>query len=190
MRNPNPFTSRQIYLLQAIREKIRQINDPDSEVIRHDSYKWYVENLAGFGKIPKITFKPNSQYIKSEIMIEAGLTESISEDRKHKRASARTQHNVISKPKNDKQRLADLFDKEWNNIALKLKKAAFTAAFINQLFATLHQQISVPIQLLQGIIMDEYKSQIKTEEPIHDLSPARTESRYYEDELLEVEWNQ
>ena len=185
MRNPNPFTARQIKLLEAIREKLRQINDPDSEIITNESYDWYTETITGIGKIPKIRFKPGSQSIKSDIMEQAGLTESISEDRKQKRASARTRHNLRSKPKNDKERLADLFDKEWNNIALKLKKAAFTAAYINQLFSTGQQAVSEPIQLLQNIIREEYKDQIKAGEPIHDQKPAKPESNYA-DELIGV----
>ena len=186
MRNPNPFTARQIKLLEAIREKLRQINDPDPEIITNESYDWYTETITGIGKIPKIRFKPGSQSIKSDIMEQAGLTESISDDRKQKRSQARDRHNLNSKPKTDTERLADLFGKEWNNIALKLKKAAFTAAYINQLFSTGQQQVSDPIQLLQSIITEEYKDQIKIGEPIHDPEPAKPESSY-EDELMGVE---
>jgi hypothetical protein len=188
MRNQNPFTVRQIRLLEAIRKKLREINDPDLEIITNESYNWYTETIAGIGKIPKIRFKPGSQSIKSNIMEQAGLTESISEDRKLKRSQARTRHKLDSKPKKDKERLADLFDKEWNNIALKLKKAAFTAAFINQLFSTSQQTISDPIELLQCIIQEEYKDQIKAGEPIHDPEPAQEEPESnYADELMQVE---
>ena len=185
MRNPNPFTDRQIRLLEAIRERLREINDPDPEIITNESYGWYTETIAGIGKIPKIRFKPGSQSIKSEIMEQAGLTESISHDRKQKRSQARTRHNLCSKPKKDKERLADLFDKEWNNIALKLKKAAFTAAYINQLFSTGQQAVSEPIQLLQSIIQEEYRDHIKAKEPIHDPEPAKPESSYA-DELMGI----
>jgi len=187
MRNPNPLTARQIRLLEAIRNRLRKINDPDPEVITNESYEWFIETITGIGKIPKIRFKPGSQSIKSEIMEQAGLTESISHDRKQKRSQARTRHNLHFKPKTDTERLADLFDKEWNNIALKLKKAAFTAAYINQLFSTNQQTVSEPIQLLQSIIQEEYKDKIKAGKPIHDPEPAQKKPESsYADELMEV----
>jgi hypothetical protein len=122
----------------------------------------------------------------------AGLTESISEERTEKRTSARQAHNIKSKPKNNRERLSDLFDKEWNNIMLKLKKATFTAAYINGLFAGPTQTISEPMQLLQTIIQDEYKHQIKPRSPIHTEAPtkenpAKEAPKGYDEELMEVE---
>jgi len=188
MRNPNPFTARQISLLEAIRNRLREINDPDPEIITNESYEWYTETIAGIGKIPKIRFRPGSQSIKSDIMEQAGLTESISDDRKQKRSLARTRYKLDTKPKKDKERLADLFDKEWNNIALKAKKATFTAAYINQLFSTSQQSVSKPIRLLQSVIQEEYKDQIKaSKEPIHDPEPVEKPESSYADELMEVD---
>jgi hypothetical protein len=54
VRNPQPFTERQIRFLEAIREKIRQINDPDPDIITHESYEFNIEQTKQFGKIPKI----------------------------------------------------------------------------------------------------------------------------------------
>ena len=65
MRNPQPFTERQIRILETIREKIQQINDPDPDIITHESYEFHIEQTKQFGKIPKIRFRPNSGQIKA-----------------------------------------------------------------------------------------------------------------------------
>jgi len=59
MRNPNPFTTRQLHLLQAVHEKIKAINDPDPDVITHEIYEFTTSATKDFGKIPKITFRPS-----------------------------------------------------------------------------------------------------------------------------------
>jgi len=193
-RTRNPFTARQISLLVAIREKIMEINCPEKDYISHESVDFYIEQTKIFGMIPKLAFKPNTQSIKAEIMRNAGLTESVSENRKERLASIRRAHGFRPKrkPKNDRERLADLFDKEWNNIALKAKKATFTAAYINHLFAGQNQQIAEPIKLLQQIIRDEYADQIKPHrQPINgnpDIkTPETRESKRYKgyDTVLE-----
>jgi len=185
MRNPQPFTDRQIRLLEAIREKIRQINDPDPEIITHESYEFYIEQTKQFGKIPKIRFRPNSGQIKAEIIEKAGL---INESQNEKKAEIRKKFG-IREARNSK---ANLFESEWNNIMHKAKKATFTAAYINQLFATDHQTIAEPMQLLQRVVMDEYSKQIKAKkEIIHSKEKPETQEnkgvRSYEEELMEVE---
>ncbi len=189
MRNPNPFTDQQIKFLEAIRDKIREINDPHKDYVSHESVTWYTEQLKGFGKIPKIRFKPNAQSIKAEIMRSAGLTDSISESRKQSRRAARKKQDYRQKsPKNDTQRLADLFDKMWNNIALKAKKATFTISYINRLFAMGLMPFSDPANLLQNIIADEYADYIKVEQDQQAVQePEPTEESSYEKELLEVD---
>ena len=165
IRNPNPFTQRQVRLLEAIREKIRVIDDPDPEIITHESYEWYSGQTKQFGKIPKIRFYPNSCLAKSEIIEEAGLTD---ESRQQRIVQLRKELGV-KKPRDKKSRIeARLFESEWNNIMLKAKKATFTVALINQLFCSMNQTISDPIEHLQRIVMDEYSPQIKTKrEDIH-----------------------
>jgi len=88
--------------------------------------------------------------------------------------------------------LANLFESEWNNIMLKSKKATFTAAYINQLFATDQQTIAEPMQLLQSVVMDEYSKQIKAKKDIiHSKEKLESQEnkrvRSYEEELMEVE---
>ena len=42
MRNLAPFTDRQIRLLEAVREKVFQIEDPDPDIITDESYEFHV----------------------------------------------------------------------------------------------------------------------------------------------------
>jgi len=157
-RNPNPFTERQTRLLEAIRERICEISDPDPEIITHESYEWYTEQTKQFGKIPKIRFYPNSCLAKAEIIEKGGL---INESRQQEIAQLR-QNIGIKKPRDKESRIiARLFESEWNNIMLKAKKATFTVALINQLFCSIDQTISEPIRHLQNIVMEEYSPQIK-----------------------------
>lgn len=185
MRNPQPFTDRQIRLLEAIREKMRQINDPDPNIITHESYEFHIEQTKQFGKIPKIKFRPNSGQIKAGIIENAGL---IDVSHNEKKAEIRQKFG-IREARNSK---ANLFESEWNNIMLKVKKATVVAAYINQLFATDQQTIAEPMQFLQSVVMEEYSKQIKVKRDIiHSKEKPETQEngsfRSYEEELMEVE---
>jgi len=184
MRNPNPFTARQIRLLEAIREKIREINDPDPEVITNESYEFHTEQTKQFGKIPKIRFRPNSGQIKAEIIEKDGL---IDESQSEKKVEIRKKYG-IREARNSK---ANLFESEWNNIMFKVKKATFTAAYINQLFATGQQTVSEPIALFQSVVMEEYAGQIKVKmDGIHTEGPEINEKepvKGYGEELMDIQ---
>ena len=162
MRNIHPFTDRQIRLLEAIRKKLGQINDPNPEIITHESYEFYIETTKEIGKVPKISFKPKSCMKKAEIIAVAGLDRP---ERQDELSEIRKKYGI----KEARNREACLFESEWNNIMLKLKKAVFSAALINQMFSTQSQSVSDPIVLLQDIVMVEYASKIKaSKEPIFD----------------------
>lgn len=181
MRNPNPFTARQIRLLEAIQQKLQEIDNLDPEIITNESYEFHTEQTKQFGKIPKLRFRPNSSQIKAEIIDSAGL---IDESLKEKKDEIRTRFG-IREARNAK---ANLFESEWNNIMLKAKKATFTVGLINQLLATSHQTVSEPMTLLQSIVMEEYKGQIKTKNPPQKAnSKENTEIKGYAQELAELE---
>jgi hypothetical protein len=154
MRSPNAFTARQIRFLEAIHNRIKEINNPDPEVITNESYEFHTEQTKQFGKIPKLRFRPRSAQIKAEIIVSPGL---IDESQKEKKAEIRAKFG-IREARNAK---ANLFESEWNNIMLKAKKAAFTVGLINQLLATDLQAVSTPMAQLQSIVMEEYATQIK-----------------------------
>jgi len=79
MRNPNSFTDRHIRLLEAVRNKVQQINDPDPEIIFNELYEFYIRQTREFGRIPKIRFKPHSCQIKAELIRDAGLIDNTKE---------------------------------------------------------------------------------------------------------------
>lgn len=181
MRNQNPFTARQVRLLEAIQGRIQEINNPDPEVITNEGYEFHTEQTKQFGKIPKLRFRPNSSRIKAEIIISAGL---IDESQKEKKAEIRAQFGI----KEARNAKANLFESEWNNIMFKAKKATFTVGLINQLMATDLQPVSTPMALLQSIVMEEYNGQIKTNNPIQTANPKENrEIKGYAQELAELE---
>lgn len=179
MRNPNPFTDRQIKLLEAIHDKLTEINDPDPDIIRHDSYEFTIELTKQFSKIPKLKFSPKSCQIKAELLEKAGL---VSESREKELSEIREKYGIYGARNKEARR----FDSEWNNIMLKAKKAAFTLAYLNQLFALENQQVSDPIAQIQQIVMEEYGQHIKAKTPIYTKEPEQPKSSY-KDELMEVE---
>ena len=193
IRNPNPFTERQTCLLKTIQKKISEINDPDHEIITHESYEWFIEQTNQFGKIPKIRFYPNSCLAKAEIIEKAGLV-----DESRQQEIAQLRENIgIKRPRDKISRIrARLFESEWNNIMLKAKKATFTIALINQLFCSMDQTISEPIEHLQDIVMDEYSPQIKAKrddingkekEKSRSETQENTGIKPYDEELRDIE---
>ena len=178
IRNPNPFTERQLRLLKAIQKKINEINDPDPEIITHESYEWFTEQTKQFGKIPKIRFYPNSCLTKAEIIEKAGLLNEL----RQQEITQLRQNIGIKKPRDKISRIrARLFESEWNNIMLKAKKATFTVALINQLFCSMDQTISEPIRHLQNIVMEEYSPQIKNKrEGIYGKEKEKIGSEKYQ----------
>ena len=186
--NPNPFTDRQLAFLKAIHKRLAQITKPDPDVITHESYSFRTEHTVKYGSIPKLDLKPNRQQIKADIMRDAGLDTPMTDHRKSARQKARTSaghKNPQQPPKSDRQHLAALFDETWNEIMFKVKKAACTAALINQHFTTDTELLAEPMRQIQTIIMTEYQDHIKAPTaPITDPEPARpAQGKSYEDEL-------
>ena len=79
---------------------------------------------------------------------------------------------------------------------LKAKKAIFTIALINQLFCSMDQTISEPIEHLQDIVMDEYSPQIKAKrddingkekEKSRSETQENTGIKPYDEELAQLE---
>lgn len=172
-RNLNPFTERQIRLLEAIQKKLFEINDPEPEIITDESYEWQTEQTKQFGKIPKIKFYPNACLTKSEIIEKAKL---IDESRRQKRITLREKILGKDTPKEKECCFnARLFESEWNNIMFKTKKAAFTVAIINQLFCSMDKTVSELIENLQRIILEEYAPRINNPKNAGNRETRRNE---------------
>jgi hypothetical protein len=194
--NP-PFTHRHIALLEAFNKKVRDIEDPDAPIITNQSCEWTEVTLKGVGTIPKPKLSPNPQQIKAEIMRVAGLDHIVSEAGREKRHKSRQktgytpQHKLL-----DVSRLAQNFDKIWQEIAVKIKSTLHGPAYVNHLFIKPGEQISQPLTILQEAIMTENASTFKlTEVELQRAQDAnqgqsqRTEqlASSYEKELDEVE---
>ena len=188
MRNPNAFTERQIRLIEAVRDKISEINDPDPEIITDMTYEWRSEQTQQFGRIPKIRFKPYSGQIKAELVRKAGL---IDDGRERQLEQLRRKYGVRSA----RNKEARLFESEWNNIMFKIKKATFTVGFLNLVFSGTEQKVAEPIRILQEIVMEEFSPQLKTrQKPIYaddSVKPPETPKnkgiRPYDQQLAALE---
>lgn len=181
IRNQNPFTDRQLRLLEAIRQKMLEITDPDPDVIRHDRYEFYTTLTKRYGRIIKIRFPPRSTQIKAELSESAGL---YTETRRIKITEIRKQRGIKMARNAD----AMLFEEEWNAIAFKFKKAMYTTGLINFLFATGDNPLAEPCRLMQEIILTEYPNIKAKKAPIHTENSETLKSkgiRPYSDELEE-----
>lgn len=175
MRPQNTFTARQIIFIKAICKEIALINTPDPEIITHESYTWSVIQTRRFGKIPKIRFLPHSCQKKAEIMRQSGL---IDPTRQREIEKLRNKYSI----RELRHGHARLFESEWDNIMLKIKKAAFTIGFINNLFVGDGERIAEPIRLLQAIVLAEHASKLKSRISPENIQPSDKTNRY-EDEL-------
>ena len=144
-RNNNPFTVRQIRFIEAIRQTLTEISDPDSPFISED-YEWRCLVTNYFGKIPKLHFKPFSSQTKAEIIAKAGLSNP---DREKATDQIRAKYGF----KKGQYTQARLFESEWNNLMHKTLRAVKTIAYINAMFASEGQTISEPIKMMYDIAL-------------------------------------
>jgi len=186
IRKQNPFTKRQLKFLESIQDKIREIIDPDKPYLSHESYSFQIKQTKQFGKIPKIVFTPHGTQIKAEIIRKADLA---NESRNRGIEKIREEMGFTNPRDKGYRILARLFESEWNNIMLKVKKATFTMALINNLYASGRQQVADPVLLLQSIVMDEYNGEIKTNKKVVQSKNNDTplSEKGYGDELMEIE---
>jgi len=185
IRKQNPFTNRQLKFLESIQDKIREIIDPDKPYISHESFSFQTKQTKQFGKIPKIVFTPHGTQIKAEIIRKAGL---VNESRDIEIDQIRQKIGFCNPRDKEDRILARLFESEWNNIMLKAKKAIFTMALINNLYASDYQHVADPVLLLQSIVMDEYNREIKNDKKVVQSKKIDMplSEKSYEDELMGI----
>ena len=150
-----PFNARQQKLLSALRDRLRELNDPDRDVITNEEATWGKTTLKDYGTVPVILFKPHAIRQKAEIMRTADLTDCITPERQKELDAVRQEHGYTTKKKSEDQILADNFNKLWYDIAIKTKKGYTAIATLNHLFATGNSQVAEPCQILQQIIFEE-----------------------------------
>ena len=167
-RNLNPFTPRQIRFVEAIRNQLCDISDPDSPMITNDDYEWRTETTKEFGKIPKIRFRPFSSRTKADIVTQAGLTNKNREEAIDK---IREKYGL----KKDQFTKARLFESEWNNLMVKALRAIKTVAYLNAMFATPRQTMSDPLKILQDIALTEFSSlNTQSKKPVYPSKSAQS----------------
>ena len=164
--NPNPLTHFQAKLLEAIRDKLIEIRDPDKDVLDDRVYEFYLQNTKKFGPIPKIRFKPNALDIKQEIMIKAGYTPVT------KKLSYKMQRNAS----------ASAFDKHWDAMMSGLIKSAKRIALFNQTFALDGQEVSDLIKLVQSCVRPG-----KAKGNIHNPDDERVQRDSFIEKLRKME---
>ena len=155
--------------LEALSAKILEINDPDPEVIRHDTYEWSLTNLKGIGKIPKISFFPHGRdtQIKAEIMRKAGIIQNPDWAKKKARI-AKEKGMKLADDKVDRQ-LARAF----NKLSIEYWSKARTAILLLQesqmRFCKDGQSLSDPVQLIIADIIPGFQRDSESEPNAKDF---------------------
>jgi hypothetical protein len=164
----NPFTEYQLKFLERIRQELIEIRNPDKDIQDNKDFEFYLEYTKKYGSIPKLRFKPNTQAIKEKIMIDIGYSPVANKDTWQAR----------------RDQAAGAFDKTWDNVMFRLKKAGIMFARINELFTTGSETVCKPIQLIQKSINPN-----PTESKIYPKNPPIEPSHSYIHELEKCKGN-
>lgn len=156
-------TNNQSKWLEALAEKIKEIDDPNPDVIRQDHYEWQLTNLKGIGSIPKISFLPHGRdtQIKAEIMRNAGLNQG--QDWNEKKEGIRKEKGLkVSEDKEDR-----MLARSFNNLSIKYWSKVRSAIRLLQeaqmRFCKEGQPLSDPVQLIITDIIPGFQGNQETE---------------------------
>ena len=178
---PLSTITKQSLFLIALRNKLKAIDDPNPDIITHDSYEYRKINLRGIGIIPKITFKPYGQgiRIKGEIMRSANIY-----DKDIEREIDEIREKYGPKKTKDKENriLARRFESYWNNYWRGIRTALNRIEQAQKIFITTSNpqnkdQISEPMRIMMGT-----KAVVPNKE-----EGNKQENRSYMDEHMELE---
>ena len=183
-----PFISSSKYpikqhrFLEALTNHLREIDNPNPDIITHDRYEYRELNLKGIGIIPKITFTPygRSTRIKGKIMRTANLS---NESRQKEIAQIRAKFGLKTARDTESRILARLFESYWNNYWRSIRTALARIEQAQKLFITTSNKgetISEPMKILMG------NTVLSTEEK-EKPNQNKKENKSYRDELMEVE---
>jgi len=168
-------TLKQHRFLEALTNRLKEIDDPNAEIITHDSYEYHSVTLKHFGIIPKLTFKPygKSTQRKAEIMRKANLND---ESRQKEITQIRAKFGLKTARDTENRILARLFESYWNNYWRSIRTALKRIEQAQKLFITdktKNMTISEPMQIMMGD-----RAQITQE---------RKDKKSYAKELFEVD---
>ena len=165
--------------LEALTNRLKEIDNPDPDIITHGSYEYRELNLKGTGIIPKITFTPygKSTRIKGEIMRSANLNNA---PRKREIDEIRKKFGLKQARDTETRILARLFESYWNNYWRSIKTALGRIEQAQKLFITKpNQTLSEPMKILMG-----NKAEIMQEK---EDKKERKEKKSYAEELMEID---
>ena len=188
MKKPSPpHQSKQSLFLTALHKKLQEIDNPDPDIITHDSYQYHEINLKSMGIIPKITFKPygKSTQIKAEIMHQANLYD---ESRQREIDEIRKKFGLKTARDTETRILSRLFESYWNGYWRSIKTALTRIEQAQKLFITNTEKgetISKPMRILMGNVVPNNRGKVVPNEENQDEKNIQKKS--YTDELMEVD---
>ena len=162
---PQTRVSKQSLFLSALRSKLVELDDPNPDVITHDSYHYHETTLKGIGTIPKITFTPYGQStkIKAEILRKSNLS---NESRQTEIAKIRAKFGLKTARDTQNRILARLFESYWNNYWRSIRTALARIEQAQKLFITTSDKgetISEPMKILMGNVAPISKEKYQDE---------------------------
>ena len=180
--------TKQEHFLIALRNKLKEMEDPNPDIITHDSYTYHETTLAEYAKMPKIRFHPygKSKIIKAEIMRTSNIYDEKTEKRIDEIKEKYKSTTTFPSPKQLKEQedtiLANRFDSYWNNYWRSIRTALNRINQAQKIFITTSNpenkdQISEPMRIMMGT-----KAVVPNKE-----EKNKQENRSYMDELMELE---
>jgi len=177
----NKSIFKQSIFIQSLSKKLKEMDDPDPDVITHNNYEYHSVTLKHFGIVPKITFTPygKSTQIKAEIMRSTNLYD---ESRQQEINEIRKKYGLKTARDTETRILARLFESYWNNYWRSIKTALKRIEQAQKLFITQsnsekNETISKPMRILMGNVADIKETKEEEE---------KQEKKSYADELMEV----
>ena len=180
IRKTQSRTTKQALFLKSLTNQLKDMDDPNPDIITYDSYEYHETNLKGIGTIPKITFKPygKSTQIKAEIMRKANLD---NQSKQKEIAEIRTKFGLTTARDTETRILARLFESYWSNYWRGIRTALNRIEQAQKLFITNtegNETISKPMRIMMGnkaVVGNETKEE------------KNMKSKSYMDELMELD---
>jgi hypothetical protein len=176
------FALKQLRFLKVLTNRLQELDDPNPDVITHDSYEYHETCLKGIGVMPKITFKPygKSTQIKAEIMRSANIDD---ESRKREIDEIRKKYGIKTARDTETRILARLFESYWNNYWRSIRTALSRIEQAQRLFITnpeRNETVSKPMRIMLGNAGVFANKQQEIEE-------SQKEKKSYAEELINID---
>ena len=181
MRKAGPFTDRQIRWLNALTDKLKDIDDPDPPILTHESYVYSLRYVSQYKRrLPRITFTPYGRdtRIKAHIMRKASL--GMDDEWKKELSDLREKHGFKKGRDKEDRILARRFNAYWNRYWDRKAKALDELEDSQKRFSRQDEVVVEPIRLL----MEDKIPQLNLGQP--EIRKNR-QLKPYDHELAELE---